>query len=306
MPVPPRPSRLNHWLLLTLASVLCAACLGYLAVRHLIWPRLAEWRPEIVAYMERAIGRPLAIGALRPGWQGLHPTLQLDQVRLDGQDGRPRLQAESIRLRLSWRSVLQGAPRLAELHLQSPRVEFERLANGRMQLAGFLLPDDGKINEPLLNWLMSQGELSARGATIVLHDARRAWPDRELSALSLDLRNQGRHHEFSARSDHPLTGNATASLALAFDRPAFSRRPDWRQWDGELHLSMHGVQLEPLVQIVAGLSRPLSRARVSAQGVIDEMFWLRFRDGRLIADETQRAANAEAALAALPEADAAA
>jgi ABC-type lipoprotein export system ATPase subunit len=33
---------------------------------------------------------------------------------------------------------------------------------------------------------------------------------------------------------------------------------------------------------------------------------LRFRDGRLIADETQRAANAEAALVALPEADAAA
>ncbi len=33
---------------------------------------------------------------------------------------------------------------------------------------------------------------------------------------------------------------------------------------------------------------------------------LRFRDGRLIADETQRAADAEAALAALPEADAAA
>jgi uncharacterized protein (TIGR02099 family) len=281
MPVPPRPSRLNHWLLLTLASVLCAACLGYLAVRHLIWPRLSDWRPEIVAYMERAIGRPLVIGALRPGWQGLHPTLQLDQVRLDGQDGLPRLQAESIRLRLSWRSVLQGAPRLAELHLQAPRVKFERLANGRMQLAGFLLPDDGKINEPLLNWLMSQGELSARGATIVLHDARRAWPDRELSALSLDLRNQGRHHEFSARSDHPLTGNATASLALAFDRPAFSRRPDWRQWDGELHLSMHGVQLEPLVQIVAGLSRPLSRARFSAQGVMDEMFWLRFRDGRI-------------------------
>ena len=281
MPVTPRPSRLNHWLLLTLASVLCAACLGYLAVRHLIWPRLADWRPEIVAYTERAIGRPLAIGVLRPGWQGLHPTLQLDQVRLDGQDGRPRLQAESIRLRLSWRSVLQGAPRLAELHLQAPRVEFERLANGRMQFAGFLLPDDGKINEPLLNWLMSQGALSARGATIVLHDARHAWPDRELSALSLDLRNQGRHHEFSARSDHPLTGNASAALALAFDRPAFSRRPDWRQWDGELHLSMHGVQLEPLVQIVAGLSRPLSRARVSAQGVIDEMFWMRFRDGRI-------------------------
>jgi putative ABC transport system ATP-binding protein len=33
---------------------------------------------------------------------------------------------------------------------------------------------------------------------------------------------------------------------------------------------------------------------------------LRFRDGRLISDETQRAANAEAALVALPEADAAA
>jgi len=33
---------------------------------------------------------------------------------------------------------------------------------------------------------------------------------------------------------------------------------------------------------------------------------LRFRDGRLIADETQNAADAAAALAALPEADVAA
>jgi len=280
-PAPPRHSRLNHWLLLTLAGVLCTACLGYLGARHLIWPRLADWRPEIVAHVERAIGRPLAIGALRPGWQGLHPTLQLDQVRLDGQDGRPRLHAESIRMRLSWRSLLQGTPRLAELHLQAPRVEFERLANGRLQFAGFLLPDDGKINEPLVDWLMSQGELTARDATIVLHDARRAWPDRELSAVSLDVRNVGRHHELSARSDRPLSPDATASLALAFDRPAFSRRPDWRQWDGELHLSTQGVQLEPLMQIVAAFSEPLSRARVSAQGAIDELFWMRFREGRI-------------------------
>jgi len=281
-PALPRHSRLNHWLLIVLATVLCVSCLAYLSVRHLIWPRLDEWRPQIVARIEHAIGRRLEIGSLRPGWKGLHPTLEIDDVSLGGLDGRTRLTVHTVRLRLSWRSLIQGTPRLAELHLQAPRAEFERLPNGRLQFAGFLLPNDGRINEPLLDWLMSQGDITAREAIIVLRDERSAWPESEISALTLTLSNRGRHHELAARTEHPLAAGGRASVALQFDRPAFSKRVDWQRWSGEVHVATQALAIEPLARIVTALNPTLSKGRATAQGSVDELGWMRFDAGRLV------------------------
>lgn len=290
-----RPSRLSAWLMAALGVLLCGACLFYLTVRHVLWPRLDDWRPQLVAHLEHALGRRIDVGSITPGWQGLHPTLQVRDLQVGGPDGGMRFSAHSVQARLSWRSLLQGSPRLAELHLEKPWAMFERLPNGRLQFAGMLLPDQGRLNEPLLDWLLSQGEITIRDATLLLHDARAAWPDGEVSRLNIDLRNTGRHHELSVRSDGRLSVGAHASLALMFDRPALSRRADWQRWRGELHLATQALPVEPLVRIVAALAPGLSSHRIAARGEVDELAWLRFEDGKVVDGQLKLAARAPSA-----------
>jgi uncharacterized protein YhdP len=133
----PIPARLAGALLAVLGIVVCAVVVAYLSVRHVVWPRLDDWRPQIVAQLGEQIGRPVSIDALRPGWEGLHPSLGIDGLRIDGEDGRPRLQVASAQALVSWSSLLRRQPRLARLTLEAPQLVVERLAPGRVAIAGF-------------------------------------------------------------------------------------------------------------------------------------------------------------------------
>jgi len=281
-PPVPRSSRLPDLLIGAGSLVLCATCATYLSIRHVLWPRLDHWRPELVSSVSRLIDRPVSVGRLQPGWQGLSPTLRLESIRLGDREGAIRLEIEAVDLRLSWRSLLVGAPRLKSMHLQAPRLDIERLPNGRIELAGFLLPDDNKINEPALNWAMSQDILQARDGVIRLIDRSGAWPTRQLAGVSIDIRNAGRHHEAQVLVEHALQTDAQLQAQLSFDRPAGSFRPRWRLWDGELHLMTRGFELEPLAGIVIEMTPSLRERKASAKAQVDHRSWLRFKDAHIL------------------------
>ena len=277
---PPLSSRLAAVLLGLLGVVACVVFLAYLSVRHVLWPRLDEWRPRIVAALERQSGLPVSIGRLHPGWEGLHPTLDVERLRIDGSDGEPRLEVATAQVRVSWRSLLTGRPRLAVLRLASPVVVLERLAPDRIAVAGLALAQgDGPADGRGLDWLLSQGDLSASGATLRFIDRTGALPPQQAEGLAFRLRNVGRRHQASL-SVEQAGGLAGAVAAVTdFDRPPLTRPSDWRQWRGEAHVSLDRVDLARTAALAAALGVVLPGPAAGAAGLLDALAWLRFDDG---------------------------
>jgi len=294
-PKPPLSDRLAGVLLGLLAVVLCAACIAYLSVRYVIWPRLDAWRPQLIAQVERHLGRPVSVGALRPDWDGLYPILAIDRLRIDGEDGQPRLEVGSAWLRVSLRSLALGAPRIASLRLEMPSLTIERLATGRVAVAGFELGGDGPADGSGLDWLLSQGELEVTDATVSILDRVGGFAPQRFEGVALQVRNVGRRHQASVSVRRAGEAAGPLSALAEFYRPPGTRPADWRSWKGEAHLSVEALDLARVATIAAALVPGLPAPLAGAEGRIDQLAWLRFDEGRLL-DATLKLQAARPAL----------
>jgi uncharacterized protein YhdP len=281
----PLSDRLAGVLLGLLGVALCAVLAGYLVVRHVVWPRLDHWRPELLEQVERHLGRQVSVDAIRPSWEGLHPALEIDGLRIAGTDGAPRLEVGSAYARVSWRSLAWRVPRLALLRLDAPSVTVERLAPGRFAVAGFDVSTSGEADGRGLDWLLTQGELAIERATLRFVDRAGELSPLEIGDVALRLRSTGRRHQASL--DVPRAGDAAeAATAVAeFYRAPLARPSDWRRWTGEAHLSGTAVSLARVAALAQALGAGLPGAAAEARGRIDALAWLRF-DHAAVVDGT--------------------
>ena len=51
-----------------------------LALRYVVLPRVADYRPDIERLASKAVGQPVRIGSIDARWRGLNPDLILDDV----------------------------------------------------------------------------------------------------------------------------------------------------------------------------------------------------------------------------------
>ncbi|MEN9313811.1 MAG: hypothetical protein RIS35_204, partial [Pseudomonadota bacterium] len=77
-----RPFRLVRILFVIMMITWSVAGVGYLSVRHYFWPRIDTWRPQIVEQASALLGRPLVIGRIESGFEGLLPRLTMRDVVL--------------------------------------------------------------------------------------------------------------------------------------------------------------------------------------------------------------------------------
>ena len=278
-PTTPLPSRLAGVLLGLLGLALCATFAAYLLVRHVAWPRLDAWRPWLVAQVERQLGVPVSIDALHPDWEGLHPSLRIDGLRIDGPDGAPRLAVGSAFARVSWRSLAMGELRFATLSLESPDLVVERLAPGRVAVAGFELSGDGPSDGRGLDWLLVQGDLSASAATVRLIDRVGEVPPLTVDGATLQVRSTGRRHQAAVSVSRP--GDAAETLAFVAEvyRAPLARPSDWRRWTGDAHLSGQGVDLARIAALARTFGVALPEPVDAAAGRLDALGWVRLDAG---------------------------
>jgi uncharacterized protein (TIGR02099 family) len=296
---PPLSSRLAGVLLGLLGLALCAACIAYLSVRYVLWPRLDTWRPELVEQVGRQLGVDLTVAALHPGWDGLSPTLALDGLRITGGDGEPRLEVASAYVRVSWRSLMGGSPRLAALRLDGPSVVVERLAPGRFAVAGLELSGEGPSDGRGLDWLLTQGELEIHRASLHFVDRAAGFPPQRLDGITVLLRSTGRRHQASVALGEPGEAIAALSAVAEVYRPPLTRPSEWQRWKGEAHLSIQGLDLARVVRLIAPFAPGLPAPVAAAQGRVDQLLWARFDEGRLL--ETTVKLQAAAPATQLPQ-----
>jgi uncharacterized protein (TIGR02099 family) len=279
-PPPPRSHRLAGAIVAGLGVLLILACAAYLTVRHAIWPQLDAWRHDLIARLEQDLQRPVRVGALRPGWDGLHPTLELQALRLEGPDGEPRLEVDSAYLRVSWRSLLLGELRLAALRADGARLVVERLAPDRWAVAGFEVAS-GPPRTDRLDWLLRQGELVVSGGAVRVVDRTAVVPERRLEGIDAALISTGRHHRARLAVARAADLSGPMRAAIELDRARYSRASDPSQWRGQAHVAAEGIVIERVVAFAAVLGLPLPGPARELAGRVDALAWLRFGDGRL-------------------------
>jgi uncharacterized protein YhdP len=214
--------------------VVIAVCLILLAVRFVIFPRVANNRDAVARLLAAQIGEPVEIGSVATGWDGWNPRLDIGNLRIT----EPGASAASVtlpdmRLTVAWDSLLFFQLRLKQLSIDEPRLIVRRDTAGMLHVAGMTLDPTEKSGEQgIVEWVLRQPRIVIRDASIAWRDELHGAPQLTLEHVVLRLENRAGRHRFG------LTGAPPASLAAPLDvRGDFTSGSlaDWRAASGRFY-----------------------------------------------------------------------
>lgn len=267
----------------------------FLALRFWLLPQVERYQGHVVTALTRAVGLPVTIGALRADWDGLHPRLEVTDLRIYDRDGREALALPAVEPVVGWASLLAGDLRLYSLTIDGPRLTVRRGADGVLSVAGIALAagagtgGDGR----LAGWLLGQREIIIRNAEIDWVDEKRGAPPLALRALQFRLRNRGEVHQIglSARPPPELGAGVELRASLVGQNVAMPST-----WNGRVYAELGYTDLAGWR---AWFDYPVEVT--SGQGAL--RLWATFGAGKLVDATADLALSAVAARLAddLPE-----
>ena len=152
-----------------------------LTLRYVVLPNVEGYQGDIISRVATASGMDVSAAAIRGGWSGMRPYVELEGVvfrEIAGSTSTSRLAgAEALRLprltaSLSWWSLLVGQIRLVDVNFIGPELSLSRGKDGLLYFAGHALnapqpvEDDGR----LLDWLLEQSGVKIEHATLTWTD----------------------------------------------------------------------------------------------------------------------------------------
>jgi uncharacterized protein (TIGR02099 family) len=212
--------------------------LSVLALRFVVLPSIENYRPRIEATLTKALGAQVSIGQIRAGWQGLHPELDLADVKVLDARGRPALVLPTVEVSMSWWSVPRGELRLHGLDIAGADLDIRRLADGRVTVGGIELKSGG--DGAGSDWILSQRRISIRESRLRWNDEKRGAPELALSNISLALENSGDRHRFGLSADPPQ--QLASRLDVRADLHGQSLN-ELRPWRGEIYTNLAFIDL---------------------------------------------------------------
>jgi uncharacterized protein (TIGR02099 family) len=251
---------------------------SYLVLRHYLWPRVDAWRPELVERLSRELGRPVDIGHIETGFDGLLPRITFTEVSMRDADGAQAASAAAVTAVVSPRTLLSGEFRLALLRIQQPVVRIERMAPRVLRIAGFEVDLNASPDPAVLDRLL-------RHRRVVLTDAVVDWADsvrgvaRRFEGVEFAAASTGRRHRVSMRA--PAAEGLWQRLELAADleRPTGFGPP--QPLRGEGYAGIEGLDLAGARSVL-----PLTD-RMPKTGEGDVRLWLDFAEGRVRSAQTK-------------------
>ena len=260
-----------------LASFVVVACATMLAVRYLVLPQVASWRPEIAERLSREIGAPVAIESIATAWDGWNPQVVVGGLSIRdkaGDDGRTVLMLPSVAATISWLSLAVVDLRLKELVIERPELTVTRLANGRVRIAGFEIdPGSDTADSRFGDWVLRQREIIVHDALVTWNDERRGAPQLLLDRVQFRLEHPlgSRRHRFG------LTGHPPAEIAAPLDlRGEFvgANAQDLSRAEGRLYLRMDYADLAAWAEWL-----PLPLEIDDGRGAL--RLWLDYQEGAM-------------------------
>jgi uncharacterized protein (TIGR02099 family) len=232
------PRKLLIWGGRLLLAAYFVAALIILVGRYAILPEIADRRETIERQLSQAIGLPVKIESLVAEWPGLHPRLEIRGLSILDKDGRPALGFNRVDAEIGWSSLWRFGLYLHRLEIVAPALDIRRTADGTLYVAGLPMRNEGESG--FGDWLLGQGRIVVRDASLVWHDELRAAPPLELRHLGFELRNSGRHHSFG------LIAEPSAATATRLDLRGNLVGDDLQDlagWRGELKADLEQTDL---------------------------------------------------------------
>lgn len=237
--------RLARWGLLLAGVLGMLATVGWMVLLWLILPRVGDWRLDLEEQATRALGVPVQIGAVQGARQGIWPTLTLRDVVLLDARKQPGLTLPQVSARLSLATLspwawLDGQFRLGELVLRAPALAVRRDRDGRIHVAGLMLPEStaaGQADDRRgLDWVLTQARIRIENGRVDWTDEYLGAPMLALRDVDLRLRNRmglgRRWHEFTVSATPPADVGQRFSAQAELAQPWLTRPSDWRAWSG--------------------------------------------------------------------------
>lgn len=272
-----------------LVVYVACACL-VLGTRQFLLPRVDSYRPQIERLLGEALERQVRIDALSADWTGLHPHLALRGLTLLDATGQPALRLEQVDAALGFSSLVRGRLHLHRLDINGPALQVRRDAAGVLHVAGLALQQDGQQGG-FMRWLLSQGQINIRDASLEWRDDLRASaPPLQLSQVNLRLDNSGHDHQFGLSAQPPRELAQRLDLRGDVHLPD---RADLTTASGELFVSLEGADMavwQAWIDYPVELPQGRGAARV----------WARF-DGASLTEVTGELALADVQLRLAPD-----
>ncbi|WMW82352.1 YhdP family protein [Undibacterium cyanobacteriorum] len=227
----------------------------FLVSRFLVLPSLENYKPEFEDYASKQLHREVKIGGLHARWQGWHPEIDLQNVRVLDANGNPALVLPEVHTQISWWSIFAFDLRFSRFELVGPSLQARRLSDGQIEVAGFRLAESkpgGDSAERALSWILAQNELSiANGRFVWINDVK---PEQqlELDNFNLLVRNEWRHHRLAIQATPPAVLAAPIDLRLNLHQSLFAKKQlDLGSWSGEIFLDLKEADLPKLKNYVS-------------------------------------------------------
>ncbi|MDE2598346.1 MAG: TIGR02099 family protein [Rhodocyclaceae bacterium] len=239
-PLPGLWQKLKRPLLWLALSAYFAFAAVFLTLRYAILPHIAEYRPDIEQAISQAVKLPVTIAGIEAEWQGLRPKLLLSGVQVSDREGRPALGFNRIEAVLGWSSLWHFDVRLRRLAIDAPVLSMRRDANGQIFVAGLPLNQADSSDTRLSDWVLAQGQIVIRDATLQWDDALRQAPTLTLNKVNFNLNNSGRRHRFG------LTAEPPTALATRLDMRGDVKGSDLGRldrWKGQLYAELDYADL---------------------------------------------------------------
>ena len=261
-------------------------CLGYLALRYVLWPQLPAMKPRIEAALTQQIGKPLAIGSIQTSWDRFMPSMSISQLTL-GDPAAPTLVLANVDATLSWRSLTSFGVKFATIALRNPQIEIKRLISGEFEIAGIRLPKNDQSNDRSgLRLLFEQRNIQIIDGKLRWHDEFGASPAIVADNVQLTLQNRGRSHQAAGRIGQVFALQSGEVLAKDLDvrgdflRPVGSQSTDLERWGGDSYLAIAKLQLPAVAeQVKPWLVLDTQHWLETIQsGVLDTRAWIKFSE----------------------------
>ncbi|NIP73848.1 MAG: TIGR02099 family protein [Gammaproteobacteria bacterium] len=184
--------------------VLTAAVL--VSVARMLLPLLQDYRSDIERFATEQLGRPVKIGRIDAGWQGLHPELRAVDVQiLDPSDGATWLHLTEVRASVDLAaSLVHRRVETREIRFIGANIGIVRHDDGTYSVAGLETGRGGFAGQGgrrLVQWLVGRERVSIVDGTLV-------WTDRRFSTRPLQLTDVALHLD-KAGAAYRLNGGAT-------------------------------------------------------------------------------------------------
>jgi uncharacterized protein (TIGR02099 family) len=202
-----------------------------LALRFWVLPNVERYRGEIVSAVAGALGRPVKIGAIDAGWDGLRPQIGFTDVRIFDGEGREALVLPRVESVVAWNSLLHGDLRLFSLAVEAPRLVVRRDQEGRFYVAGLRLGEHSGQGRGS-DWILAQHEILVHGAEIEWRDELRGAPPLVLRSLTLRVRNTGDEHAVGVNAQPPPELAASLDLRATLGGHTLN---DLTAWNGRIY-----------------------------------------------------------------------